>query len=52
MPVAGHLDTRIAEIESGKFNTEIEEMKKASEKELRRRYAERDMESALEEALE
>ena len=51
-PVSKHLDKRIAEVESGKFDKAIEEMKKASEKELRRRYAERDMEPALQQNWE
>ncbi|MHB8104308.1 MAG: 4Fe-4S dicluster domain-containing protein [Dehalococcoidales bacterium] len=52
VPAAGHLENRIAEIESGKFDAEIEAMKTTSEKDLRRRYADRNMESALEETLE
>jgi len=51
-PVAAHLESRIAEIESGKFDAEIEAMKNTEEKELRRRYAERDVEPALEQAWE
>jgi heterodisulfide reductase subunit C len=51
-PVSGHLDNRIDEIESGKFDAEIEELKEASKKELRRRYAERNMEPALEQYWE
>ena len=50
--VSGHLENRIAEIESGKFDAGIEELKKTSDKELRRRYAERDMEPALEQHWE
>ena len=52
MPASGHLDSRVAEIASGKFDTEIEAMKNAEGKELRRRYAERDVEPALEQAWE
>jgi heterodisulfide reductase subunit C len=51
-PVSKHLDDRIAEIASGKFNAELEEMKKAGEKELRRRYTEREIEPALEQSRE
>jgi ferredoxin len=51
-PVSGHLDNRIAEIESGTFDAEIEELKKAGVKELRHRYAERDIEPALEQQWE
>jgi len=51
-PVSEHLDERITEIESGKFDAGIEELKKAGDKELRQRYAERDMEPALEQQWE
>ncbi len=51
-PVSGHLDNRIAEIASGKYDAALQEMKNAGEKELRRRYAERDMEPALEQTRE
>jgi len=51
-PVSEHLDSRISEIESGEFDAEIEELKQAGEKELRRRYSERDMEPALEQQWE
>ncbi len=50
--VSEHLDDRIGEIESGKFDAEIEGLKEAGNKELRRRYAERDMEPALEQHWE
>jgi len=50
--VSEHLDNRIGEIESGKFDAEIEELKEAGDKELRRRYAGRDMEPALEQQWE
>jgi heterodisulfide reductase subunit C len=43
-----HLEDRIAEIEAGKFDAELAELKSAGEKELRRMYAERDIEPALE----
>ena len=49
---AAHLDSRVAEIAAGKFDAEITEMKNAGEKELRRRYAERDVEPALEQTWE
>jgi heterodisulfide reductase subunit C len=51
-PVSGHVETRIAEIESGKFDAEIEELKKADKKTLRRKYAARDMEPAHEQQWE
>jgi succinate dehydrogenase/fumarate reductase-like Fe-S protein len=51
-PPAGHLDTRIAEIASGKFDAEIAAMKNAKEEELRRLYAGRDVEPALEQTWE
>jgi ferredoxin len=51
-PVSKHLDERIEEIASGKFDGALEEIKKAGEKELRRRYAEREMEPALEQTWE
>jgi heterodisulfide reductase subunit C len=52
MPPAGHLESRVAEIASGKFDAEIAAMKNAGEQELRRRYAERDVEPALEQTWE
>ena len=45
-PTSKHLGDRIAEMVAGKFNTELEELKKMSQDELRRRYAERDIEPA------
>ena len=51
-PVSKHLDDRIAEIASGKYDAALEEIKKAGEKELRRRYAEREIEAALEQNRE
>jgi len=51
-PESGHVDKRIEEIESGKFDGEIAKLKKTGEKALRRLYAERDMESALEQQWE
>jgi heterodisulfide reductase subunit C len=51
-PVSQHLEDRITEIASGKYDAELEEMKKAGEKELRKRYAEREMEPALEQTPE
>jgi hypothetical protein len=47
-----HLTDRIEEIESGKYDSEISRLKKANQKELSRLYAERDIESALEQAWE
>jgi len=45
-PRSKHLEDRIAEIEAGKFDAELEELQKTEEGELRRRYAERDIEPA------
>ncbi len=45
-PHSQHLDDRIAEIEAGKFDTLLEELKNLNEEELHRRYAERDIEVA------
>ena len=45
-PVSGHLDQRIADIESGKCDSDVERLMKADEKELRRLYGERDIEPA------
>ena len=45
-PPSKHLEDRLAEIEAGKFDTELEELKKAEESELRRLYAEREIEPA------
>lgn len=45
-PPSKHLEDRLAEIEAGKFNAELEELKKAEESELRRLYAEREIEPA------
>ena len=46
-PVSKHLDERIAYIEAGKCDGDIDRLKKADEKELRRLYAERDIEPAF-----
>ena len=51
-PVSKHLDDRIVEIESGKFDADIEALMKAQETELRSMYAGRDMEPALEQHWE
>jgi heterodisulfide reductase subunit C len=51
-PVSKHLDDRIAEIASGKYDAELEAIKKAGEKELRKRYTERNIEAALEQTKE
>ena len=45
-PASKHLEDRIAEIEAGKFDTELEELKAMEEGKLRRLYAERDIEPA------
>ena len=45
-PDSKHLEDRITEIAAGKFDAELEELKKADENELRRRYAERNIEPA------
>ena len=45
-PASKHLDDRIAEIEASKFDAELEELKKMEESELRRRYAQREIEPA------
>jgi heterodisulfide reductase subunit C len=44
-PMSEHLAQRVAEVDSGKFDSELKELMKMPEKELRKRYAERDMES-------
>lgn len=44
-PRSEHLAQRVAEVNSGKFDPELKELMKMPEKELRKRYAERDMES-------
>ena len=51
-PASEHLDERINELEAGKFDKEIEELKRNSVDELRRKYADRDMEPALEQYWE
>lgn len=51
-PASGHVDKRIEEIEAGKFDAEIEKLKKTGEKELRRRYDKRKIEPALEQQWE
>ena len=43
-PTSKHLDDRIAEIESGEFDAELEELQNMSEDELRPRYANREIE--------
>ena len=43
-----HLEDRIAEIDAGKFDAEIEGLKKMGEKDLRRLYTGRDIEPAYE----
>ncbi len=44
-PKSEHLEQRVAEIESSKFDTELAELKEMSQAELRRRYSERDIET-------
>lgn len=51
-PTSKHLTERIAEIESGKYDSEIAKLKKTEKKEFSRLYAERDIESALDQAWE
>ena len=46
-PTSKHLEQRIAEIESGKCDSDVEKLKKADEKELRRLYTEREIEPAF-----
>ncbi len=46
-PVSKHLDQRIADIKSGKCDSDVERLKKADEKELRRLYTEREIEPAF-----
>jgi uncharacterized protein YdcH (DUF465 family) len=45
-PRSKHLDDRIAEIEAGKFNAELEKLKRMGKAGLRRRYGKRDIEPA------
>jgi len=45
-PTSKHLEERITDIEAGKFDAELEKLKKMSEDELRRLYQERDIEPA------
>lgn len=45
-PISKHLEDRLAEIETGKFDAELEELKNMSQDKLRRRYAEREIEPA------
>jgi len=46
-PVSSHLEERIADIEAGKCDGEVGRLMKADESELRRLYAERDIEPAF-----
>jgi heterodisulfide reductase subunit C len=46
IPPSKHLEDRIAEIEAGKFDSELEELKNMKESELKRQYAQRDIEPA------
>jgi len=45
-PASRHLEERIAEIETGKYDVELEELKGMEEEKLRRLYEERDIEPA------
>jgi Fe-S-cluster-containing hydrogenase component 2 len=45
-PLSKHLEDRLAEIEAGKFDAELEELKGMEESKLRRLYAEREIEPA------
>ncbi len=45
-PPSQHLEERIAEIEAGTFDTELENLKNMSEDELQRLYTEREIEPA------
>ena len=45
-PSSKHLEDRIAEMEAGKFDAELEELKNMSQDKLRRRYNEREIEPA------
>jgi len=45
-PTSTHLDDRIAEIEAGRFDYDLDRIKTMDESELRRMYAERDIEPA------
>ncbi len=51
-PRSAHLEERINEIESGKFDADMEVLKKSPVDELKRRYAARDVEPALEQTRE
>ena len=44
LPPAGHLQSRVAEIESGKFAVEMTELVNASKETLRKLYASREIE--------
>ena len=46
-PRSQHLEDRIAEIEAGKFDVQLEDLKDMSQDELRRLYTERDIEPAF-----
>jgi succinate dehydrogenase/fumarate reductase-like Fe-S protein len=45
-PQSKHLEDRLTEIKAGKYDAELAELKSVSEQELRKRYAERDIETA------
>jgi len=46
-PVSKHLEERIADIDAGKHDGDVERLMKSDERELRRLYAERDIEPAF-----
>jgi len=46
-PVSQHLEQRIADIDAGKHDGDVERLMKSDERELRRLYAERDIEPAF-----
>ncbi len=45
-PVSKHLEDRIAEIEAGKFDAELEKLEKMEKSKLQKLYDERDIEPA------
>ena len=46
-PVSNHLEQRIADIDAGKHDGDVERLMRSDERELRRLYAERDIEPAF-----
>jgi hypothetical protein len=43
-PRSKHLENRLVEIKSGKFNAEMEKLKKMPKEEISRKYTDRDIE--------